>query len=233
LVSLELLKDIDVHHGDGVQEAFLTTNRVCTLSFHQYDPIGNFFPGTGYYNEIGKNEGKYCSINVPLMAGLSDHKFSFIFQKVVDRVISKFRPDAIWMQCGADSLQGDPIGAFNLSIQAHSGALRHILSKNIPVIFSGGGGYNVQNVVRCWTYETMVICQSDSSDLIIPEASKYKNFFKTPDLFYLRDNIHGFFHDTNSDSYCSRILEYIFGNISKLDESVGFLEYPQIYNRFH
>ncbi len=42
---IELLKvyprvlyiDIDVHHGDGVEEAFYHTNRVMTLSFHQYE----------------------------------------------------------------------------------------------------------------------------------------------------------------------------------------------------
>jgi histone deacetylase 1/2 len=28
--------DIDVHHGDGVEEAFYTTDRVMTLSFHKY-----------------------------------------------------------------------------------------------------------------------------------------------------------------------------------------------------
>jgi len=52
LAILELLKynprvlyiDIDVHHGDGVEEAFYTTDRVMTLSFHKY---GDFFPGTG------------------------------------------------------------------------------------------------------------------------------------------------------------------------------------------
>lgn len=36
--------DIDVHHGDGVEEAFYTTDRVMTCSFHKY---GEFFPGTG------------------------------------------------------------------------------------------------------------------------------------------------------------------------------------------
>ena len=43
LAILELLKvharvlyvDIDIHHGDGVEEAFYLTNRVMTLSFHQ------------------------------------------------------------------------------------------------------------------------------------------------------------------------------------------------------
>jgi acetoin utilization deacetylase AcuC-like enzyme len=39
-----LYVDIDVHHGDGVEEAFYTTDRVMTCSFHKY---GEFFPGTG------------------------------------------------------------------------------------------------------------------------------------------------------------------------------------------
>ena len=52
LAILELLKyhqrvlyiDIDIHHGDGVEEAFYTTDRVMTVSFHKY---GEYFPGTG------------------------------------------------------------------------------------------------------------------------------------------------------------------------------------------
>ena len=60
---LELLKyhprvlyiDIDIHHGDGVQEAFYLTDRVMTVSFHKY---GNFFPGTGHMYEV-RNENWY------------------------------------------------------------------------------------------------------------------------------------------------------------------------------
>lgn len=52
LAILELLRvhprvlyiDVDVHHGDGVEEAFYTTDRVMTASFHRF---GEFFPGTG------------------------------------------------------------------------------------------------------------------------------------------------------------------------------------------
>ena len=62
LAILELLKyhnrvlyvDIDIHHGDGVEEAFLTTNRVMTVSFHKYGD--DFFPGTGDLESIGKQE---------------------------------------------------------------------------------------------------------------------------------------------------------------------------------
>ena len=55
--------DIDIHHGDGVEEAFYTTDRVMTVSFHKY---GDFFPGTGDIRDVGVKTGKYYSVNVPL-----------------------------------------------------------------------------------------------------------------------------------------------------------------------
>ena len=87
LAILELLKyhqrvlyiDIDVHHGDGVEEAFYTTNRVMTVSFHRY---GDFFPGTGDIKDIGENEGKGYSVNVPLLNGLDDDSFTEIYKTV-------------------------------------------------------------------------------------------------------------------------------------------------------
>lgn len=64
LAILELLKynkrvlyiDIDIHHGDGVEEAFYTTDRVMTVSFHRYG--NNFFPKTGDIDDIGAGKGK-------------------------------------------------------------------------------------------------------------------------------------------------------------------------------
>ena len=50
-----LYLDIDIHHGDGVEEAFLTTNRVMTCSFHKY---GDYFPGTGSVDDIGVGDGE-------------------------------------------------------------------------------------------------------------------------------------------------------------------------------
>lgn len=66
--------DIDIHHGDGVQEAFYLTDRVMTVSFHKF---GNyFFPGTGDMYEVGIEKGKYYSLNVPLKDGIDDHSRS-------------------------------------------------------------------------------------------------------------------------------------------------------------
>ena len=49
-----LYVDIDIHHGDGVEEAFYTTDRVMTVSFHKY---GDFFPGTGALGELADTVG--------------------------------------------------------------------------------------------------------------------------------------------------------------------------------
>merc|ERR1719348_1637621 len=94
LAILELLKhhsrvlyiDIDIHHGDGVQEAFLHTNRVLALSFHRYGQ--GFFPGTGSDDEVGEGEGLGYSVNVPLLEGLTDEGYRHLFGPVLNEVVS-------------------------------------------------------------------------------------------------------------------------------------------------
>lgn len=55
---------------------------------------------------------------------------------------------------GADSLAGDRLGCFNLSIEGHAACLKFMQSFNVPMLVLGGGGYTIRNVARCWTYET-------------------------------------------------------------------------------
>ncbi|KAH9516899.1 Histone deacetylase 2, variant 2 [Dermatophagoides farinae] len=108
---LELLKyhqrvlyiDIDIHHGDGVEEAFYTTDRVMTASFHKY---GEYFPGTGDLRDIGAGKGKYYAVNFPLRDGIDDEAYEGIFKPLISKVIEMFQPSAIVLQCGADSLSG-------------------------------------------------------------------------------------------------------------------------------
>jgi histone deacetylase 1/2 len=97
---IELLKtyqrvlyvDIDCHHGDGVEEAFFTTDRVMTASFHKF---GDYFPGTGSIDDIGWEEGKYYSVNFPFHDGVNDETFLTAFQPVMREIIQRFKPEAI------------------------------------------------------------------------------------------------------------------------------------------
>ena len=122
LCILELLKkhprvlyiDIDIHHGDGVEEAFYTSNRVMTCSFHKY---GDYFPGTGDVSDLGYGKGKGYAINFPLHDGMDDESFVSIFRPVISGIMENFKPGAVCLQCGADSLAGDRLGVFNLSLR--------------------------------------------------------------------------------------------------------------------
>ncbi|CAI5514743.1 unnamed protein product [Closterium sp. Naga37s-1] len=158
LAILELLKyharvlyiDIDIHHGDGVEEAFYTTDRVMTVSFHKF---GDYFPGTGDLRDTGYGRGKHYSLNVPLHDGIDDDSYLSLFKPLITKVMDVFQPGAVVLQCGADSLSGDRLGCFNLSVRGHSECVRFLRSFNVPLLLLGGGGYTIRNVARCWCYE--------------------------------------------------------------------------------
>uniref|UniRef100_A0A4W5K538 Histone deacetylase 3 n=1 Tax=Hucho hucho TaxID=62062 RepID=A0A4W5K538_9TELE len=178
---LELLKyhprvlyiDIDIHHGDGVQEAFYLTDRVMTVSFHKY---GNyFFPGTGDMYEVGAESGRYYCLNVPLRDGIDDHSYRQLFQPVIKQVVDFYQPTCIVLQCGADSLGCDRLGCFNLSIRGHGECVEFVKSFRIPLLVLGGGGYTVRNVARCWTYETSLLVDEPISDEL--PYSEYFEYF--------------------------------------------------------
>lgn len=67
-----------------------------------------------------------------------------------------YRPEAVVIQCGADSLSGDRLGCFNLTTKGHGDCVEFVKSFNLPTLVLGGGGYTIRNVARCWAYETSV-----------------------------------------------------------------------------
>uniref|UniRef100_A0A8V5GBC9 Histone deacetylase 3 n=1 Tax=Melopsittacus undulatus TaxID=13146 RepID=A0A8V5GBC9_MELUD len=218
---LELLKyhprvlyiDIDIHHGDGVQEAFYLTDRVMTVSFHKY---GNyFFPGTGDMYEVGAESGRYYCLNVPLRDGIDDQSYKHLFQPVINQVVDYYQPTCIVLQCGADSLGCDRLGCFNLSIRGHGECVEYVKSFNIPLLVLGGGGYTVRNVARCWTYETSLLV-----DEAISEELPYSEYFEyfAPD-FTLHPDVSTRIENQNSRQYLDQIRQTIFENLKMLNHA--------------
>lgn len=223
IAILELLKyharvlyiDIDIHHGDGVQEAFYLTDRVMTVSFHKY---GNyFFPGTGDMFEIGAESGRNYSINIPLKENIEDNSYASVFKPVIDRVIQCYQPSAIVLQCGADSLAGDRLGCFNLSIKGHGECVKYIKTFNIPLLVLGGGGYTPRNVARAWTYETSILVDESISNEI--PYSEYFEYF-SPDFSLLLDKPCGdSAHNANSKIYLETLVKYVHELLRNVEHS--------------
>ncbi|ESZ92382.1 histone deacetylase domain-containing protein [Sclerotinia borealis F-4128] len=217
--------DIDVHHGDGVEEAFWSTSRVMTVSFHKYDPI-NFFPGSGSLDDTGppdeSNEGAHHAINVPLLDGIDDEQYLSVFKQVISKCVEKFRPSSIVLQCGADSLAGDRIGTFNVLIEGHGACVEYVKSLNIPLMLVGGGGYTPRHVARAWTNETSIAIGAklhQDIPLHTPYLSHFRDQPLYPDLTELLSakGQNGARRNHNTDK---RIIEIV----SSIHEQLRFVE---------
>ncbi|CRG88082.1 hypothetical protein PISL3812_05109 [Talaromyces islandicus] len=173
--------DIDVHHGDGVEQAFWSTDRVLTVSFHKYDK-DNFFPGTGALDSNGPshplNPGAHHSINVPLHDGIEDGDYLQLYKDVIGECLETYKPGAIVLQCGADSLGCDRLGCFNLNVTGHGACVAYTKTFGIPLLVVGGGGYTPRNVSRAWTHETSILIDAvDNIDPNIPDTVAFRNHF--------------------------------------------------------
>lgn len=123
-----------------------------TVSFHQYGD--DFFPGTGSIDAVGEGKGKFYSLNVPLKVGIDDETYQELFKQVMDEVMAKYKPGAVVLQLGADSIAYDVLGRLNLTIRGHGECVKKMMSYGVPLMLLGGGGYTVHNVARLWAYET-------------------------------------------------------------------------------
>jgi histone deacetylase 1/2 len=197
-----LYVDIDVHHGDGVEEAFYTTDRVMTCSFHKF---GEFFPGTGDIKDTGLDKGKRYAVNVPLRDGIDDETYKSVFQPVIQHIMDWYRPGAVVLQCGGDSLSGDRLGCFNLSMRGHASCVEFIKSFNIPMMMVGGGGYTIRNVARTWTFETGLAVGEDLTEQELP----YNNYFEYYGPEYKLDVPSNNMSNHNTREYLDRIMQVV------------------------
>jgi histone deacetylase 1/2 len=233
LAILEMLKfymrvlyiDIDVHHGDGVDEAFYTTDRVMTASFHRYG--NDFFPGTGNVFAKGSGAGENYSVNVPLKAGIDDESYEDIYNPVIKKIMEVFRPSAVVLQCGADSLANDKLGPFNLTIKGHAKCVRFVKSFGIPTLVLGGGGYNIRSVARCWAYETAVLLDTEIDDTI--PFNDYVTYFEPDQKLHFPKTAA---ENMNSRAYLENLKIKVLENLRCLNAapSVQLQEVPTIYH---
>ena len=135
--------DIDAHHCDGVEAAFHGSDIVRMVSLHEQAR----WPFTGAVED----DAGGAAINIPVPRGFNDTEFDLIFDQVILPAVQSAKPDAIFLQCGADALTEDPLSRLALSNNCHAKAARMLREMAPRLIVSGGGGYNPWSVGRAWT----------------------------------------------------------------------------------
>ena len=144
--------DIDAHHGDGVFYEFEKDPDLCFVDFHQDG--ATLYPGTGFINEIGKGKAAGTKLNIPLPANSTDKTALALWNSAED-FIDKFKPEFILLQCGADSLAGDPITQLKLTSEFHAHVATRLSALAVKhsagrLLAMGGGGYNLENIKVAW-----------------------------------------------------------------------------------
>jgi len=144
--------DIDAHHGDGVFYAFEDDPRVIFADLHESGRT--LYPGTGDESEIGKGEAAGTKLNVPLPAGSGEEEFGEVWPQMLAHV-ARYEPEFFILQCGADSIAGDPITHLQLTCACHARAAADLcaLADRLGhghVLGVGGGGYDRGNLAQAW-----------------------------------------------------------------------------------
>lgn len=148
--------DVDAHHGDGVQHAFLGDPRVLTISLHQHP--ATLWPNTGWSSEVGAGAGEGTSVNLPVLPGTVDSVWLRGFHAVVPAAVAAFKPQIVISQCGVDSHREDPLADLSLTVDGQRAAFRAM--RDLADRYAdgrwlalGGGGYGLIRVVpRAWTH---------------------------------------------------------------------------------
>lgn len=145
--------DIDAHHGDGVFYSFEADPDLLFADLHE---DGRYlYPGTGRAEETGVGPARGTKLNIPLPLESGDAAFFAEWERV-EEYLRAGRPEFILLQCGADSLDGDPITHLRLTEEAHAHAARRLCALadefgHGRVLGLGGGGYNRRNLGRAWS----------------------------------------------------------------------------------
>ncbi len=174
-----LYLDIDAHHGDGVMYGFYNDPSVLDIDFHE---SGRYlFPGTGFPDETGAGEAKGLKVNIPLLPGTGDEAYLKAFKRLVPALVSKFRPEIVLLQCGADGHFDDLLAHLRMSTNLYREIVRemHRIAHELcngRFLLLGGGGYTLANVPRVWATAFTTLAEVNIDNKIPVEwKAEFKN----------------------------------------------------------
>ena len=139
-----LVIDWDLHHGNGTQNSFYTTDQVLYFSTHMYP----YYPGSGALQEIGSGRGEGYNLNVPLSGGMNDLAYATVFNDILSPVARQFEPELIMVSAGYDIYHGDPLGTMAVT-EAGFAYLTRVVRELAEELCGGRllmtleGGYNL------------------------------------------------------------------------------------------
>ncbi|MCL4261871.1 MAG: histone deacetylase family protein [Anaerolineae bacterium] len=139
--------DLDYHHGNGTQEIFYGRADVLTCSIHA-DPLHEYPFYWGFADEYGIGAGENHNFNFPLPLGSAEPAY-MVTLDIALRRIRAFVPDCLVISFGADTLAGDPVGGFKLTVESYGRIAAQIAALDLPMVVIQEGGYLLSQLGNC------------------------------------------------------------------------------------
>lgn len=204
--------DIDVHHGNGVQDAFYNSSDVLTISLHESGKT--LYPWSGFENETGEGKGEGYNINIPLIEGTDDEVYLYAFESIVPPVIKKFNPDILFAEIGADVHMEDPLAHLDLTSNCYCRIISDINNFSEKILATGGGGYKVNKTAALWALAWAVFCGIEPEDLY---AGSVGGMMYGPEMNSGSLNDNPFFHTgelkDKAFEHARNIVDYIWEHV--------------------
>jgi acetoin utilization protein AcuC len=148
-----LVLDHDVHFGNGTSDIYYRDPSVLYISLHQ-DPR-TLYPGTGFVEQIGEDEGEGYNVNVPLPPGTSDETYLYALKEVFVPLAEEFKPEIIIANGGSDPHFADMLGDLGLTVKGFfevSRLIRNAADRvcDGKIVLIPGSGYNPKVLPLCW-----------------------------------------------------------------------------------
>ena len=137
-----LIMDWDVHHGNGTQDIFYDDPSVIYISLHKR----NHYPGTGWEEETGTGAATGTKINIPV-GSVDPGKYEEYFKNTLMQS-KEFKPEFIFISCGFDAHENDPLGNLGLTSETYGRLTEYLVDfaaefaqQRIFSILEGGYDY--------------------------------------------------------------------------------------------
>ncbi len=144
-----LIIDWDIHHGNGIQEAFYSQPGVLYFSTH----YPGLFPHTGAWEETGQGPGAGWTVNIPIPKETRDEELVHVYREAAGRMIRTIRPELVLVAAGFDGHHLDPLGRGSLTHRVFGWLTSLILNLGReegrpPLLLALEGGYDTPSLTK-------------------------------------------------------------------------------------
>jgi acetoin utilization deacetylase AcuC-like enzyme len=161
--------DWDVHHGDGTNDIFRTSNSVLFASIHQ----SGLFPGTGTLDDAGARSGEGFSINLPVPKGSDEDAWVSLLEHIVIPAAAEFRPHLVLISAGYDGHRDDEQGGCELEASSFAEMARQVraLGEEVgaPVGAVLEGGYSLEALAASVSATMEALAGDEPPDSVAPD----------------------------------------------------------------